>query len=172
MSPAPARARIVHSEKQDTAAARSPRGDPRTTVCFIPAAPPGHARILQEGNQGRRRGTVGAAGKYGSCAPPIHWCSHAPIPVWARAGHPSLARRRREPVLSSKAESTFSPLGPDAPAAEPRLGRCWESPSQSRPAPRWGKVCPQPSKPPWKAAFCFKAGRHEAAPMEGSTAIE
>ena len=33
---------------------------------------------------------------------------------------------RREPVLSSKAESTFSPLGPDAPAAEPRLGHSWE----------------------------------------------
>ena len=48
-------------------------------------------------------------------------------------------------------------LGPDAPAAEPRLGHRWESRSQPQPAAGWGRVYPQPSKSPSRTVFCSKA---------------
>ena len=76
-------------------------GDARVVGITVP--PPVCARTIQIWKQGgENRNTVGAAGVSGSQASYIHWCA-CPNNSLGPAGNPSIARCRRESVLSSKA---------------------------------------------------------------------
>ena len=91
----------------------------------ITVPPPGCARTLQIRKQGAT--AVVQSGRPGCPAVKSHTYigAHAPITVSVRAGHPSLARCRRESVLSFRAESkliansgrTPPPLSPGSAVA-------------------------------------------------------
>ena len=121
-SPAPARARIVHSEKQDTVVARSPRGDPRTTVCFTVVPPPRErgsfkkkhhpAAVARAPLRSPRSRRCFIPVRAPGCARPLQEGNNGHRPWYSRGGGDA---RQLSPIRSLVLSCPNTSLGPSRP---------------------------------------------------------